>query len=375
VELTQELEHWLFPPLRCTLDWPRAGLRIICKPQPIVGGCRPCTRCASSVPHLFRPRTGEKKKNLVDLIDLNTPARPSSRSCLPAFDWEFIRNGSSRTTVTAEDKESDFLLQGVELLNGSPAGAMRGRLLMECGTKPVVDHGQVVELTPHLQNGTQELSFTQRIKLSNGEVRPPITDAGHWFAGQPPLAFVGDTFYLLRNAPPGGLLEGITRTPSVPVRKLSRPVSSTDLRRARIPTTAWTGTSFAWRIPRCRSSPFELVDEVIRIRLLARGASATTPSGTGTATNGSRDEPSHSNRQDRKSSTTSGSNPPSTGCAGSTASCRPSPASGSVMRPRTSSARSPPTGPAWPARRRFPRQCGVPNASSSRRASSSPRSS
>ena len=214
-KLMTELEHWLFPPAPVHLDTPRAGLRVICKPQPVTKDS-PLHELVAEF-HLFRPRTGEKKKSLADLIDLNTRAA-HEQELFPAFDWEFIQwiveNNRHR-----EDKDSDFVLQGLELLQWIARWGHHGRLLMECGTKPIVYHGQVVELTPHLQNGDQELSFTQRIKLSNGELRP-ISDA-MWFAGQPPLAFVDDTFYLLRNSPPGTLLESMARTPTLPVQKLS----------------------------------------------------------------------------------------------------------------------------------------------------------
>lgn len=260
--LVQELEHWLFPPAPVHLDSPRAGLRIICKPVP--AGPDASLHQLRIAFHLFRPRTGEKEKNLADLIDLNTRAA-HEQELFPPMDWEFIQwvveNYRHR-----EDRESPFLLQGLELLQWIARWGHHGRLLMECGTKPVVYHGQVAELTPHLQNGDQELSFTQRIKLSNGEVRP-LSEA-IWFGGQPPLAFVDDTFYLLRNAPPGTLLESIARTPTLPVRKLSHRFL-TNLRRAHSDNGVdWDQLCTAH--PALPQFTFELVDEVIRIRLLAR---------------------------------------------------------------------------------------------------------
>ena len=261
-KLMTELEHWLFPPAPVHLDTPRAGLRVICKPQPAVKDS-PLHALVAEF-HVFRPRTGEKKKSLADLIDLNTRAA-HEQELFPAFDWEFVQwvveNYRHR-----EDKDSDFALQGLELLQWIARWGHHGRLLMECGTKPIVYHGQVAELTPHLQNGSQELSFTQRLKLSNGELRP--LNEAIWFAGQPPLAFVGDTFYLLRNAPPGGLLEAMARTPFVPVQKLSHRFL-TNLRRAHFDNGVdWDQLCVAH--PAVPQFTFELVDEVIRIRLLAR---------------------------------------------------------------------------------------------------------
>ena len=260
--LMKELENWLFPPAPVHLDSPRAGLRIICKPE--LASADSALHQLRVAFHLFRPRTGEKEKNLSDLIDLNTRAA-HEQELFPPMDWEFIQWMVENYRQRA-DKEAGFLLQGLELLQWIARWGHHGRLLMECGTKPVVYHGQVAELTPHLQNGEQELAFTQRIKLSNGETRP-ITDA-IWFAGQPPLAFVDDTFYLLRNAPPGTLMESIARTPTLPVRKLSHRFL-TNLRRAHFDNGVdWDLLCTAH--PALPQFTFELVDEVIRIRLLAR---------------------------------------------------------------------------------------------------------
>jgi hypothetical protein len=62
--------------------------------------------------------------------------------------------------------------------------------------------GQVGELTPHLENGQSELSFTHRLKLPDGTTHG-LKDL-QFFSGRPALVLVGHRFYLLRNAPPDG---------------------------------------------------------------------------------------------------------------------------------------------------------------------------
>ncbi len=85
--------------------------------------------------------------------------------------------------------------------------------------QPLQFHGQIIALAPHLENGDKELSFTHRFNLPGGE-NHSVGDA-KFFNHQPPLALVGNAFFLLRNAPPSRVLKYLAHKPSVPVRKLS----------------------------------------------------------------------------------------------------------------------------------------------------------
>ena len=76
--------------------------------------------------------------------------------------------------------------------NGSRAGATR-RLESAGNGQPLHFHGQIAALTPHLENGDKELSFTHRFALPGGE-NHSVADA-KFFNHQPPLALVGNTFY------------------------------------------------------------------------------------------------------------------------------------------------------------------------------------
>src|SRR5664280_3832716 len=128
------------------------------------------------------------------------------------------------------------------------------------------DRGEVAELTPFLENGGQELSFTHRLTLPAGGARD-LKDI-RFFASQPLLALAGNTFYLLRNAPPPAVLDLWTEKPAVPVRKLSHRLL-THLRRSQ------TSQGIDWE-GLCISQPavpqfvFELLDDTVRLRLLAR---------------------------------------------------------------------------------------------------------
>jgi hypothetical protein len=121
-------------------------------------------------------------------------------------------------------------------------------------------------LLPHLENGERELSFTHRICVSGG-MRYRLEEV-RFFAGRPALALIGNGFYLLRNAPPPQLLEHWAAKPEVPVRKLSHRLLM-HLRR----TQANHGVDWEQLVVTHRAAPqltFELLDETVRVRLLAR---------------------------------------------------------------------------------------------------------
>jgi hypothetical protein len=90
---------------------------------------------------------------------------------------------------------------------------------LELKHQPVSFEGQMIHLTPHLENGEAELCFTHRLLMPNGDFQP--LDKAKFFSGRPPLALVDRTFYLLWSVPPASLLEYWTKSPSIPVRKLS----------------------------------------------------------------------------------------------------------------------------------------------------------
>src|SRR5579871_5350210 len=71
-KLMQELERWLFPPAPVHLDSPRAVLRVVCLPQS--EDEQPARHRLGVRFHLFRPRTGEKRKTLSDVMELTTRA-------------------------------------------------------------------------------------------------------------------------------------------------------------------------------------------------------------------------------------------------------------------------------------------------------------
>ena len=260
--LMQELERWLFPPAPAHLDTPRAALRVICQPLP--EGEAPSRHRLGVQFHLFRPRTGEKRKTLSEVMELTTRAGHEQELFQPA-DWEFIQ-WLAETHAGRQDGEETLLLTEQELMHWLARWGQGSRLEMTAGAGAVRFHGEVAELTPHLENGGKDLSFAHRLTLPNGEVRP--LGEAQFFSGRPPVALVGNTFYLLRNAPPPALLEQLSKTPAVPVRKLSHRLLK-HLRK----TKSASGAGWEQLCVVHAALPqfvFELLDDTVQVRLRAR---------------------------------------------------------------------------------------------------------
>ena len=260
-QLIDQLEKWLFPPLPAHLDTPRAALRVICQTQPDID--HPSRHRLGIQFHLFRPRTGEKHKTLTEVIELTTRAAHEQELFQPA-DWEFIQ-WLADTHANRVDGELTLFLTDLELLQWLARWGQGARLKLADAPGALRFQGQVAELTPHLENGDAGLSFTHRLTLPDGEIHS--LNGVRFFSGRPPLALVGDTFYLLRNAPPPALLERWAQKPALPVRKLSHRLLK-QLRNTR--TTS--GVDWEQLCVAHTAAPrfiFELLDETVRLRLLA----------------------------------------------------------------------------------------------------------
>ena len=259
--LVRELENWLSPPALPLLETPRATLRVVCRVQP---DDEEPSRYRLAVQFLLlRPRTGEKARTLRELIDLVVRATHEQELFSPA-DWEFIQWLADTNRNSALRDADTLVLSDAELLQWLARWGHSPRL--ECDGRPLHFHGQIAALTPHLDNGDKELSFTHRIELPGGE-NHSIADA-KFFNRQPPLALVNGTFYLLRNAPPPPVLKYLAHKPSVPVRKLSHRLLLHLRKTQSNHGVDWEQLCIAH--PARPQFVFELLDDTVRLRLLAR---------------------------------------------------------------------------------------------------------
>jgi SNF2 family DNA or RNA helicase len=262
VKLVQELENWLSPPAMPLLDTPRATLRVVCKTKP--DDEEPSRHRLAVQLLLSRPRTGEKARTLREMIDLVVRAT-HEQELFPPHDWEFIQ-WIADTHRNRSDGADTLILSDGELLQWLARWGDTNRLELSDNGQPLRFHGQIISLAPHLENGDKELSFTHRFALPGGE-NHSVGDA-KFFNHQPPLALVGNTFFLLRNAPPPRVLKYLAHKPSVPVRKLSHRLLL-HLRK----TQANHGVDWEQLCVTHKAGPqfvFELLDDTVRLRLLAK---------------------------------------------------------------------------------------------------------
>jgi len=264
-QLVRQLEAWLFPPKPAHFDSPRAFLRAVCRPQPDEE--QPGRHRLAVELHLLRPRTGEKVRRLREIVELTTRAA-HEQELFPPGDWEFIL-WLAETYSGHRDVEEVMVLSELELLHWLARWGQTPRLELAAGegqAQALEFHGEVAEMTPHLENGQQELAFTHQLTVPGGKAYP-LSEV-RFFNRHPPLALVGRTFYLLRNAPPPQVLEHWVRQPALPMRKLSHRLLM-HLRR----TQASHGVDWEQLCVAHTAKPefiFELLDETVRLRLLAK---------------------------------------------------------------------------------------------------------
>ncbi|HTB85838.1 MAG TPA: DEAD/DEAH box helicase [Candidatus Sulfotelmatobacter sp.] len=274
--LVRELENWLVPYAPLHLDTPRATLRVVCKPQPDEND--PSRHRLQIQFLLLRPRTGEKARSLHDLVDLVVRAAHEQELFTP-WDWEFIQ-WIYDTHRERAGHETSLLLTDAELLQWLARWGNTNRLELTAQNghggggqpgQPVHFHGEVISLTPRLENddkdrGDKELAFIHHIALPDGGSRD-IAEA-RFFNRQSPIALLGNTFYLLRNAPPNGVLKYLSQKPSVPVRKLSHRLLL-HLRK----TQSNHGVDWDQLCVAHQAAPqfiFELMEDTVQLRLHAK---------------------------------------------------------------------------------------------------------
>jgi len=263
-ELVKHLETWLFPTRSVHLDAPRASLRVVCQPEP--DQQNPVRHRLAVKFFLRRPRTGEKEKSLDDLLDLTTRAA-HEQELFPAEDWEFMQ-WLTETQAGRTDGQNKMVLSDLELLHWLARWGHTSRLELAAKTETTTLNfdGQVAELTPHLENGNSELSLAHRLTDPRGE-QHQLSDV-KFFNQRPPLALAGNTFYLLRNAPPPELLERWASLPAVPVRKLSHRLLMLLRKTQSDHGLDWEQLCIAH--PARPQFIFQLLDETVRLRLLAK---------------------------------------------------------------------------------------------------------
>src|SRR5205823_1339713 len=158
-QFVQLLEEWLLPTRSIHLDSPRAGLRVVCQPQPIEGSVLHRLKVQFA---LFRPRAGEKVRTLAEMIDLANRSTHEEEMFAPR-DWQFIQwlvemHGSS------QERPEPLLLSGIDLLRWLARWGQSSRLEGTAKRAVLEFHGQLAEFMPTLATIEGELAFSHQLK-------------------------------------------------------------------------------------------------------------------------------------------------------------------------------------------------------------------
>ena len=209
----KDLENWMFPPAPNHLDAPRASIRAIATPEP---------EDIDSSLHLLkiefiirRPRTGDRKKTLANLVDLTIRAA-HEKELFPPGDWEFIEWVTEH--YAAEAGEGDLYLSGQQLLQWLAHFGTESRLQPDIDKPQYSFLGQLTELVPDLRTSTAKSGTPHQLRLPDG-TKAPIKKA-IFFAGRPTLVLWNHTFYFLRDSPPTQLLAKWVTNPGAAIAQL-----------------------------------------------------------------------------------------------------------------------------------------------------------
>jgi superfamily II DNA or RNA helicase len=256
-----QLENWILPPGPSHLDLPRAALRIQCQPEP-VDDQSSLHRLRVQF-RLFRPRTGEKSKTLGELIEL-TSRSTHEHELFSRGHWEFIQ-WLADTYGHGEGRSDPLCLTSLELLRWLARWGNTRHLEFAENGQPLVFHGQMAELTPHLESAGEEMAFTHHVRLSTGEIL--ALSEVKFFEGQPTLALIQGAFYLVRNAPAPELLRLWLERAQVSVHKLSHRFLAELRKRCASNGADWDKICVAHAaVPQF---VFELNENTVHLRLLA----------------------------------------------------------------------------------------------------------
>lgn len=270
-ELLAQLEEWILPRGVPHLEPPRATLQILAQLEsrpdsspglPPGGSVHDLARLKIEI-ILSRARTGEKVKSVTEITELMARATHEQELFYPA-DWEVVQwvfeVYGNRPPVDA------LYLEGAELFTWLTRWGRQGRLLLKADRQPLYFRGGVTEFVPELRQDNGSAFFGYVLQLPGGE-KIPVRQA-QFIAGPPLVAMVDHELYLVDNPPPANLLVSWVKSPELPVSKLSHRLLIHLSKRGSDNGTNWAGLCHAHK-----ARPefiFELADDLVRLRLLAR---------------------------------------------------------------------------------------------------------
>ena len=209
-----DLENWMFPPAPNHLDAPRASIRAVASPEP--EGTHSGLHLLKIEFVIRRPRTGDRKKSLANLLDLTVRAA-HEKELFPPEDWEFIEWVTEQ--YAAEAGDGDLFLSGRQLLQWLAHWGTESRLQPDIDKQQYSFLGQLTELSHGPSSRTAKSPSHHLLHLPDGG-KIPIQKAV-FFAGRPTLILWDHVFYFLRNSPPANQLAKWVANPCVNIPKLT----------------------------------------------------------------------------------------------------------------------------------------------------------
>jgi superfamily II DNA or RNA helicase len=259
-EVAQQLEGWLLPAPPEHLDAPRAKVRVVAEPVPSPE--HPGLHQLAVRLLLDRPRAGEKERSIKELVDLTNRAT-HEEELFSREDWAFITWLAG--VYGGQRLSAEISLSGGELLHWLAQWGYGGRIELEGEEQRVSFDGQMAEVAPNLEKAEGELCLGHHLTLPDGS-EVPIRDV-RFFVGPPSMLLTGSRFYLIRKMPPTPLLDYWREQPAVPVRVLGHRLLAHLRKTGERSGSEWDGICVVHTaVPKFI---FELVDEVIRVRLMA----------------------------------------------------------------------------------------------------------
>jgi hypothetical protein len=148
-ELVVQLGGWLLPKTPQHLDSPRAAVRVLCEVRPAE---KPEGLHVLQVGFtLNRPRAGEKRRTLRELIELPTRSTHEQELFSPE-DWAFLR-WLAETYAGPRTFRDVPCLSGIDLLRWVAQWGQDSRLELADGTGALDFSGLMAELVPKLGTG------------------------------------------------------------------------------------------------------------------------------------------------------------------------------------------------------------------------------
>ena len=261
LSLAQELEGWIFDPIRPHLDQPTSNFYLLC--ELIDCDFYPNEYCLKIRFFISRPRLGQCCRNLQKLRDIQSRSA-HEKELFPTQDWQLLE------WVLAELKEEEddvdeIILSAHELHYWLIEWAPSGLLKLKENFQNILFQNKIARLEAEVKKEKNTLILHHFIQLENG-VQYSLEDV-KLLAGQPRFILVKNEFFLLSGVKQTKSLGKYFLTPSLPLKHFSTRFIKELCKRKYKCDVPWEEICYSYHAkPRF---VMELLDNVVQVKLLA----------------------------------------------------------------------------------------------------------